>query len=494
MGPPAERNFVGSNPTLSSFIKKCRINEGKEMVIKILNTMTRKKESLESKKVKMFVCGPTVYDYSHLGHARTYIAYDIIAKYLRYKKIDLFFLMNITDIDDKIINRAHEMKINPLELAKKFEKTFYEDMEKLGINSIDKFARASDYIPEIINQVRRLVEKGFAYQTSTGVYFDITKFKDYGKLSHQNLEELKKHRIEPDATKKNPQDFALWKNEKSGEISWDSPWGKGRPGWHIEDTAISEKYLGPQYDVHGGGIDLIFPHHEAEIAQMESVSGEKPMVKIWTHTEFLRINGEKMAKSLGNFITIRDALKENDPETVRLFFAFTHYRSPVDYNRKNIEKAKRSLNSLYETLENIKHYKKKMRPNSKKRAEWEKILKETRDKFEDAMNDDFNTPEAISSLFYLQKKVNKTIEEEKEISIFLGEELIKTFKELGGILGILQTQKVSEISEEVERLLKEREKARKSGDWKKGDEIREKILELGFILEDTAKGQRVKKK
>jgi cysteinyl-tRNA synthetase len=461
------------------------------MVIKIFNTMSRKKELLDSKKVKMFVCGPTVYDYSHLGHARTYISYDIMAKYLRYRKIKLFFLMNITDIDDKIINRANETKVNPLELSRKFENSFYEDVKILGIDSVDMFARASEHIHEIIDQVRRLVEKKFAYVTETGVYYDITKFKDYGKLSRQNLEELKKHRIEPDPTKKNPQDFALWKIEKPGEISWDSPWGKGRPGWHIEDTAISEKYLGQQYDIHGGGIDLIFPHHEAEIAQMESVSGKKPMVRIWTHTEFLRINGEKMAKSLGNFITIRDALKENDPETLRLFFAFTHYRRPVDYNKKNLEKARNSLESLYETLKNIEHYKKNVKPASG----WENILKEARVEFEKAMDDDFNTPAALSVMFELQKKVNKLIEERGEISQKLAGDLIKIFTEFGNILGILKREmKETEMTKDVERLIGEREVARKGGDWKKADEIRKKISELGFILEDTPKGSRVKKK
>jgi len=463
------------------------------MNVRIFNTMTRKKEKLGVKKVKMFVCGPTVYDYSHLGHARTYIAYDIIAKYLRYRKVNLFFLMNITDIDDKIINRAKEMKIGPLELARKFENTFYEDMKRLRIDSINKFARASDHIQEIISQIKRLIEKGFAYQTENGIYYDITKFKDYGKLSHQNLEELKKHRIEPDPTKRNPQDFALWKSAKPGEISWDSPFQRGRPGWHIEDTAISEKYLGPQYDIHGGGIDLIFPHHEAEIAQMESVTGKKPMVKIWTHTEFLRINGEKMAKSLGNFITIRDALEKDDVETIRLFFAFTHYRSPIDYNKKNLEKARKSLESLYETLENIDHYKTEIILNKKKRTEWEKIVKETRNKFEEAMDDDFNTPKALSVLFRLQKKVNGLIKE-GEISIFLAEELTKLFKELGGIFGILQKEKEIKISDEIEKLIEERERMRKSGDWKKADEIRKQILELGYLIEDTPKGPRVKKK
>lgn len=465
-------------------------------MIKIFNTLARKKEifkPFDEKKVRMFVCGPTVYDHSHLGHARTYIAYDIIARYLRWRGFNLLYLMNITDIDDRIINRSRERKTNPIDLAREFEKSFHEDMKSLGIDSIDIFARSSEHMPEIISQVKRLIEKGFAYETETGVYYDITKFKDYGRLSHQNLEQLEKHRIEPDPTKKNPQDFALWKREKPGEISWDSPWGNGRPGWHIEDTAIAEKYLGQQYDIHGGGIDLIFPHHEAEIAQMESVSGKKPMVKFWVHTEFLRIDGEKMAKSLGNFITIKEALKKDDAETIRLFFAFNHYRSPVDYNERNMVNVRNSLKTLYTTLENLQSLKeeKKMTDDEKK---FEKKQGEIKDEFIEVMDDDFNTPQGLKVLFELSTEINKFISKNNRMNKKLKEETVKSFKELAGIFGILKKEiRKEELSEDVEKLIQEREEARKKGDWKAADEIRKKLKDGGIVLEDTSSGIRWKK-
>lgn len=466
-------------------------------MIKIFNTLTRKKEifkPIDDKKVRMFVCGPTVYDQSHLGHARTYAAYDTIARYLRWRGFNLFYLMNITDVDDKIINRAKERKINPIELAREFEKSFHDDMKSLGIDSTDVFARASEHIQEIIGQIKRLVEKDFAYETETGVYYDITKFEDYGKLSHQNLEQLKKHRIEPDPTKKNPQDFALWKREKMGEIFWDSPWGRGRPGWHIEDTAIAEKYLGQQYDIHGGGIDLIFPHHEAEIAQMESVSGKKPMVNFWTHTEFLRISGEKMAKSLGNFITIKEALMKDDAEIIRLFFAFTHYRSPVDYNKKNIEKAKNSFETLYTTLENLQSVKTKDGKLTTDEKSFEKKLKEIKNEFIEVMDDDFNSPEGLRVLFELSTEINKFVSKNDKIDKKLKEETVKSFKEISGIFGILRKEiKKEKLDEDIERLVMKRENARKKGDWKTADDIRRKLKDLGIVLEDTQAGVKWKK-
>ncbi|MCP8317071.1 MAG: cysteine--tRNA ligase, partial [archaeon] len=324
------------------------------MTIRVYNTYTRRKEDfkpINDKKVRMFVCGPTVYDLSHLGHARTYIAYDVIARWLRYRGYDLFYLMNITDIDDKIIKRAKERGEDSLELAREFEESFFKDIASLGIDTVNLYARASEHTQEIIDQIERLMEKGFAYITQTGVYFDVSKFEDYGKLSHQQPEELKRHRIEPDPNKRNLQDFSLWKKKKDEEPYWNSPWGEGRPGWHIEDTAIAEKYLGQQYDIHGVGVDLIFPHHEAEIAQMESISGKKPMVSYWLHTGFLKVKGKKMAKSLGNFITIQNALKDYDAETLRLFFSSTHYRSPIDFDEKGLDQAKKTLESLYKTLD-----------------------------------------------------------------------------------------------------------------------------------------------
>ncbi|MGB9659483.1 MAG: cysteine--tRNA ligase [Nitrososphaerales archaeon] len=468
------------------------------MTIRVYNTYTRKTEDFKpvnDKKVRMFVCGPTVYDFSHLGHARTYIAYDVIARWLRYRGFDLFYLMNITDIDDKIIKRARERNEDPLKLARRFEESFFQDIASLQINTISVYARASEHIPEIIDQIKRLIEKGFAYITPTGVYFDVSKFEDYGKLSHQDPEELKRHRIEPDPSKRNKQDFSLWKMRKEGEPYWNSPWGEGRPGWHIEDTAIAEKYLGQQYDIHGGGVDLIFPHHEAEIAQMESISGKKPMVRYWLHTGFLKVEGKKMAKSLGNFITIQDALKRYDVEVLRLFFSSTHYRSPIDFYEKKIEQAKTALEALYETIDNIRRSVKSMGDLTENEKALERIMEESRRRFREAMDDDFNTPLALSCLFDLAKVVNKFFDTQKSINERLADDLINTFRELGGIIGILQKEEVKEeLPEELRLLIEERERARERKDWKTADEIRKRLEELGIILEDTPQGVKWKKK
>ncbi|MEM3437331.1 MAG: cysteine--tRNA ligase [Nitrososphaerales archaeon] len=469
-----------------------------KMTIRVYNSYTRKKEDfkpISDKKVRMFVCGPTVYDFSHLGHARTYIAYDIIARWLRYKGFEVFYLMNITDIDDKIIKRAREKKEDPIKLARRFEESFFQDMASLGINTINVYARASEHIPEIIDQIKRLIEKGFAYITKTGVYFDVSKFEDYGKLSHQNPEELRRHRIEPDPNKRNEQDFSLWKMRKEGEPYWNSPWGEGRPGWHIEDTAIAEKYLGQQYDIHGGGVDLIFPHHEAEIAQMESVSGKKPMVRYWLHTGFLKVKGKKMAKSLGNYITIQDALKKYDVETLRLFFLSTHYRSPIDFYEEKIEQAKRALNSLYKTIDSIKESDKRIDNLTEDEKALEGIMEESRRRFEDAMDDDFNTPLALSYLFNLAREVNKLLNKQKDLNKRLADNLIATFKELGGIFGLLQKEEIKEeLPEDLRALIEERRILKEKKDWKAANGIRKRLEDLGIILEDTPQGVKWKRK
>ncbi|OHA11622.1 MAG: cysteine--tRNA ligase, partial [Candidatus Sungbacteria bacterium RIFCSPLOWO2_02_FULL_47_9] len=294
----------------------------KKRMIRIYNTLTNKKEDFEpanDKRVNFFVCGPTVYDSSHIGHARTYISFDVIVKYLRYAGYEVFYLQNITDVDDKIIARAHETEEDPLFLSRHFAKEYFEDMQELKITSPSKYASASEFIPQIIKQIETLVKKGVAYSTPSGVYYDITKFPEYGKLSHQNQSTLLKAvRIEEDPNKQNDFDFVLWKAKKPGEPFWQSPWGEGRPGWHIEDTAISEYFFGPQYDVHGGGIDLKFPHHESEIAQQEAASDKVPFVKYWLHTGHLQVEKQKMSKSLKNFITIRDILKKHSSEAFRL--------------------------------------------------------------------------------------------------------------------------------------------------------------------------------
>ncbi|MBI3413607.1 MAG: cysteine--tRNA ligase [Candidatus Aenigmarchaeota archaeon] len=458
--------------------------------MKIFNTLSREKEELNKKEIKMFVCGPTVYDNSHLGHARTYIAYDIIAKYLRYRKYGLFFLMNITDVDDKIINRAAETKKDPKEIAIQFEKAFMEDLKTLGIDSIDKFARPSEHIKEIIDQIQRLLKKKFAYETKTGVYFDITKFADYGRLSHQNTEELKKHRIEPDHTKKHPHDFSLWKKREKTEMGWDSPFGFGRPGWHIEDTAISEKYLGQQYEIHGGAIDLVFPHHEAEIAQMESVSGKKPMVRLWTHTGFLLVNGEKMAKSLGNFVTIKEALKKHGKEVLRLFFSMSHYRSPIDFDENNLKRTKNTLDTIYNSLVVLESIDKGKDPETEIDSEVERI----KSAFIEHMDDDFNTPYALSSLFELVDLINKYASTGKKISHGSKGLIETTLLEICAIFGILQDYAPVKITGEIKKLVAEREAARTKKDYKKADALRSKLEKMGITIEDTNAGVILKKK
>jgi len=449
------------------------------MELRIYNTLTRKKETfrpIQGKKVKMFVCGPTVYDYSHIGHAKTYVQFDMIVRYLRFRGFDVFYLQNITDLDDKIIQRAEEEGMSPKELAKKFEEEYYKDMEALGINSVSKYARATDFIEAIINQVETLMKKGFAYKIDDGVYYDLTKFSDYGKLSGRTTLDAEDAvtRIDDSVGKRNKGDFCLWKISKPNEPKWQSPFGEGRPGWHIEDTSITETYFGPQYDIHGGARDLIFPHHEAEIAQMEAASGKRPLVRYWIHTGFLTVDGKKMAKSLGNFITIRDALKKWDAKILRLFFISTHHRSPIDLSEESLNNAKNSLDRLNEFLRKVKGGEDKIDKG---------FIEKTRKEFVEAMDDDFDTPKALAVIFDFVREANKKGG---------GEKAYKLLKEFDEIFGILSEEE-AELPKEVEELVKKREEARKRGDWKTADEIRNKIREMGYLIEDTDSGIKWKK-
>ena len=451
------------------------------MTIKIYNTLTRKKEEFElskGNKVKLFVCGPTVYDYAHIGHAKTYVQFDIIVKYLRYMGYDIFYLQNITDIEDKIIQRAKEKKIKPLELAKQFEEEYYKDIRALGINSVSKFARATDYIEEIIKQVKTLMDKGFAYIIEgDGIYFNLSKFSDYGELSGRTSLEAEDavSRIDESVKKINKGDFCLWKKSKPNEPKWQDSWfNGGRPGWHIEDTAISEKFFGPQYDMHGGARDLIFPHHEAEIAQMEAASGKRPFVKYWLHTGFLNIKGQKMAKSLGNFITIKDALKKYDGKVLRMFYISGHYRSPIDFSEELLEQAKNSLERLNEFARKLRH------SNEKDDI---KLIEKTRNEFLKCMDDDFDTPKALAVIFDFVKDVNKNGGGKKSYELMA---------EIDKIFNVL-TLEDAEIPDEIKKLVDEREKARKEKDFKKADKIREEIKSKGYYLDDTDKGAVIKK-
>ena len=463
--------------------------------MKVYNTITGEEEEfkpIHGNRVNMFVCGPTVYDLTHIGHARTYIAYDIIARYLRYKGYSLFYLMNITDVDDKIINRSKERNLNPVDLAQQYTVEFYKDMASLRINSVNLFAKASEYVPEIIEQVNTLLKKGYAYVVDEDVYYDISKFPEYGRLSRQKPDELKKHRIEPDPRKRNPNDFSLWKSQKLGELAWDSPWGKGRPGWHIEDTAITYTHFGPRYDIHGGAVELVFPHHEAEIAQAEAATGEKPLVKYWVHTGILNVKGQKMSKSLGNFITIKDALQRYEPNVLRLFFASSHYRSPIDFSEENLRSSKELLDRLYATYDKVQTLLARSQDAATfHESQFARIVSQHKEKFIEAMDDDFNTPAAIAVLASLTKEVEKYVPlgfDEKTLR-----HILETLKEIGSIIGIFEGREVKKLSRDVSTqlvnlIVEIRDEARRKNDWETADKIRDRLGKIGVVLEDTAEG------
>ena len=455
-------------------------------MIKVYSTMTRQKEELKvtNNKIKLFVCGPTVYDYSHIGHARTYISFDVIVRYLKHEGYSVFYLQNITDIDDKIIKRAKENNEDPLELSHRFEKEYLKDMETLNVSNVNFYARATEHMNEIINQIQDLIDKGYAYDTETGVYFDVSKFEDFGKLSNRNLNDLQNTRIQIDSTKKDPKDFALWKKQDE-QPYWESPWGNGRPGWHIEDTAITEAYFGPQYDIHGGGLDLIFPHHDAEIAQMEASSGKEPLVEYWMHTGFLNVSGEKMSKSLGNFITIKELLEIVTPEVYRFFVLSTHYRSPIDFSEDTLKQAENSLKRIQNTGKII--IDKLTEDNLPEGKVLDEDLELFKEEFFNAMNNDFNTPIALSNLFDFTHKINKAISS-NEVSRNTLNNIVETFKDIESILGfdiIVEDDMVSDVSGDLLNIITEiREDLRSKKDWDLADKIRDELANLDITLED----------
>jgi len=466
------------------------------MVLRIYNTRTRTVEEFKPEhgnRVYMFVCGPTVYDHSHIGHARTYLAYDIIARYLRAKGYSLFYLMNITDVDDKIIERASKTGQDPIQMADGFTKEFMRDMEALGITSVNLFAKASEHVPEIIAQVSTLLQKGFAYQVDGDVYYDVSKFPDYGQLSGQRIDELVMHRIDPDPRKRNVVDFALWKAQKPGEPSWDSPWGRGRPGWHIEDTAITTNYFGPTYDLHGGGLDLIFPHHEAEIAQAEAATGVKPLVRFWVHGGLLMTRGERMGHSMGNFITIAELLKRHDAEALRLYYGMRHYRSQLNFDEANVAQAEEVLDKLRSVFNQFVTQLGQKGTGAERTVEKEIMMISQRAiaAFDEAMDDDFNTPRALAALISYSKEV------EPYASRALDSEsvrwIVETFNYFGsvfGILGATSDARSDLVGKLLSIILKIREDARKKGDWATSDNLRAEVTAAGVGLEDTAAGTR----
>ena len=454
-------------------------------MLKLYNTLSRRKEAfgpLKGKKVNLFVCGVTPYDFTHIGHARTYIVFDMMVKYLKRKNYNVFYLQNITDIDDKIIKRAKEKRISWINLSRKFEKEYLKDMKALKVNSVTKYARATDHIKDIIGQIKRLLKKDYAYRIEDGIYYDISKFKDYGKLSRRTVlgAEDAVSRIDQSRGKKNKGDFCLWKFEKPGEPNWPSPWGAGRPGWHIEDTAIAEKFFGPRYDIHGGGRDLTFPHHEAEIAQMEAASGKKPLVKYWLHTGFLTVEGKKMAKSLGNFITIKDFLKKHSARLLRFIVLKNHYRSPLDYTENAIFQAEKELQRIDEFIGQIRNSIRQ--PADKIQNKPQISISKFQKEFNTAMEDDFNTPKAMAVIFQLIRSGKTT----KENLSFL--------KETDEFFHFIFSKKAkTEIPEKIMNLVRLREKYRQRKNWLKSDEIRKEIIDLGYWVEDTEEETKIKK-
>ena len=473
--------------------------------MKLFNTLTKQKEEfipLEEGHVKMYSCGPTVYNYFHIGNARPFIIFDTLRSFLEYRNYKVTFVQNFTDIDDKMINRAKKDGTTVRELAEKYIAEYFTDAAGLGIKEASVHPKATDSIDDIISLIRKLEDKGFAYAVDGDVYFDTRSFRDYGKLSHQKLEDLESGaRIDIDKRKRDPMDFALWKGQKPDEPAWESPWGKGRPGWHIECSAMAQRYLGDTIDIHCGGQDLIFPHHENEIAQSEACSG-KPLARYWLHNGFINIDNEKMSKSAGNFFTVRDIVKQYDYEVVRFFMLSAHYRNPINFSHDLMEQSKNGLERMYKCLDKLKHLHENtehittadLDPGD---AHMENTLKEKlqtlKSEFLKAMDDDLNTADAISAMFMMVKEINTGITAASHISTETMEFSASILKELGAVLGILQKEKKDEHSDEIDELVNQRQQARKDKNWKLADEIRDRLKEMGITLEDTPQGVKIVK-
>lgn len=486
----------------------------------IYNTMTGKKEEFkprEAGKVGMYVCGPTTYNYIHLGNARPIVFFDTVRRYLKYKGYDVLYVQNFTDVDDKIINRAREEKDDPLALAARYVGEYFRDAEALNVMRADIHPKVSEHMPEIIDMVQTLVDKGYAYVVDGDVYYDVRKFEGYGKLSGRTLGDMRAGaRVDVDERKHHPMDFALWKSAKPGEPSWDSPWGPGRPGWHIECSAMSLKYLGANFDVHGGGYDLVFPHHENEVAQSEAVTG-RPFVRYWMHNGFITVNQEKMSKSLGNFFLVREILEKFRPEVVRFYLIGTHYRSPLDFDdeklaaaARGLERLRTSLRLLEEALAKSALYAGSALEEVVPDPEFANRLETLRGEFEAAMDDDFNTALAVGTMFDLAREINSFLQKQDRVDTPAGIAALQKAKELfyafNGVLGVLKTddkgsilldapegEDESLVDKLVQLVIDIRQEARKKKDWATADSIRDRLKELGIVLEDTPSGVRWKK-
>ena len=462
--------------------------------MQIYNTMTRKKEELiplVPGQISMYACGPTVYNYFHIGNARPFIVFDTLRRYLEYRGYNVRFVQNFTDIDDKMIRRANEEGTTVKELGERFIKEYYHDADALGVRRASVNPRATEHIGEIISLVSTLIEKGHAYATPDGdVYFSVRSFDGYGKLSGQNIDDLENGaRVDPDESKRDPLDFALWKAEKPGEPSWDSPWGKGRPGWHIECSAMSMAILGETFDIHGGGQDLIFPHHENEIAQSEAATGH-PFARYWMHNGYINVDNQKMSKSLNNFFTVRDIAKEFDLEAVRMFMLGVQYRNPVNFSREMIQQAESALERLRTAKERLAEA--QIAPDgTAEDAVFLTQLQDIKARFCEAMDDDLNTADAIGVLFDFARAANTFVTEPRgKAALEAGQAL---FSELTGVLGILTHAKAEDFPAEALALLEERQVVRKAKNFARADEIRDALKEMGFTVEDTATGPKLKK-
>lgn len=466
------------------------------MSMKIYNTMTNTKEEfipLVPGEVSMYVCGPTVYNFFHIGNARTFVVFDTVRRYFEYRGYKVKFVQNFTDIDDKMIKRANEEAITVEQLGDKFIEEYYKDADALNIERATANPRATAYIDQIISFVKDLIDRGYAYEVDGDVYFSTKKFKEYGKLSGQNIEDLQAGaRIDIDKRKHDPMDFAVWKSQKPGEPAWKSPWGMGRPGWHIECSCMVYNLLGDTIDIHAGGADLIFPHHENEIAQSESRTG-KPFAKYWMHSAFVNVNNQKMSKSLNNFFTVREVLEKYDPDVIRMFMLSGHYRNQINFNLELLDSTKAALDRVYNSIANLENLLEETSVENLLGIEknYKNKLNEYRSKYIEKMDDDFNTADAISVIFDLIKDININVNNKSSKQLI--NYCLDIIRELGAPLGILQKSKKGNIEDYIQQLIEQRQQARKDRNWAVADKIRDELKDGGIILEDTPQGVRWKK-
>lgn len=465
------------------------------MTIQIYNTLTRKKEPfipIEEGKVSMYVCGPTVYNYIHIGNARPVIVFDTVRRYLGYRGYEVTYVSNFTDVDDKIIKAANELGEEVGELTDRFIDAYFEDVGALGCGKADVHPRVTDHIEDIVEFVKVLVDKGFAYESQGDVYYRTRKFDGYGKLSHQSTDELKVGaRIEEGDKKENALDFALWKAAKEGEIAWESPWGAGRPGWHIECSVMAREHLGDTIDIHAGGQDLTFPHHENEIAQTEALTG-KQFANYWMHNGYINIDNEKMSKSLGNFVLVNEIRKQIDPKVLRFFMLSVHYRHPINFSQELVESAENGLERILTAYNNLKHRLGASADLGEQKDIWNHKVNEIKNAFDQAMDDDFNTANAIAVIFELVKLANVYLLEKNTQTEVIGH-FVNTFDDLMAVLGLPFAEEADLLDADIEALIEERLEARRNRDFNRSDEIRDELKEKGILLEDTAQGTRWKR-